>query len=112
MNFTADISVLLVEDDENLGFVTQEGLEDKGYHVVWAKDGVEGYEVFQSSKFSICLMCGSVLCDEVGGVSSRMGSFRNDNALVGVSIWFVPGNSASAGRIVSVGSCQTTFDWG
>jgi len=56
MNFTADISILLVEDDENLGFVTQEGLEDKGYHVVWAKDGVEGYEVFQSSKFNICLI--------------------------------------------------------
>ena len=56
MNFTADISILLVEDDENLGFVTQAGLEDKGYHVVWAKDGVEGYEVFQSSKFNICLI--------------------------------------------------------
>lgn len=56
MNFTADISILLVEDDENLGFVTQSGLEDKGYHVVWAKDGVEGYEVFHSSKFNICLI--------------------------------------------------------
>lgn len=56
MNFTADISILLVEDDENLGFVTQEGLEEKGYHVVWAKDGVEGYEVFHSDKFNICLV--------------------------------------------------------
>ena len=56
MNFNADISVLLVEDDENLGFVTQSGLEDKGYHVVWAKDGVDGYEVFHSSKFNICLI--------------------------------------------------------
>ncbi|UTW65275.1 response regulator transcription factor [bacterium SCSIO 12643] len=56
MNFNADISILLVEDDENLGFVTQEGLEDKGYHVVWAKDGVEGYELFHASKFNICLI--------------------------------------------------------
>lgn len=56
MNFNADISILLVEDDENLGFVTQEGLEDKGYHVVWAKDGVEGYELFHASRFSICLV--------------------------------------------------------
>ena len=56
MNFTADISILLVEDDENLGFVTQEGLEDKGYHVVWAKDGMEGYETYQASKFNICLI--------------------------------------------------------
>ena len=56
MNFTADISILLVEDDENLGFVTKEGLEELGYHVVWAKDGVEGYEVFHSSQFNICLI--------------------------------------------------------
>lgn len=56
MNFTADISILLVEDDENLGMLTQEGLEDKGYHVVWAKDGVEGYETFHSEKFNICLI--------------------------------------------------------
>ncbi len=56
MNFNADISILLVEDDENLGFVTQEGLEDKGYHVVWAKDGVEGYELYHASRFSICLI--------------------------------------------------------
>ena len=56
MNFNADISILLVEDDENLGFVTQEGLEDKGYHVVWAKDGVEGYELYHASRFNICLI--------------------------------------------------------
>jgi DNA-binding response OmpR family regulator len=56
MNFNANISILLVEDDENLGFVTQEGLEDKGYHVVWAKDGVEGYEFFHASRFNICLI--------------------------------------------------------
>jgi DNA-binding response OmpR family regulator len=56
MNFNADISILLVEDDENLGFVTQEGLEEKGYHVVWAKDGVDGYELFHASKFNICLI--------------------------------------------------------
>jgi DNA-binding response OmpR family regulator len=56
MNFNADISILLVEDDENLGFVTQDGLEDKGYHVVWAKDGMEGYELFQAAKFNICLI--------------------------------------------------------
>lgn len=56
MNLTANISVLLVEDDQNLGFVTSEELKNKGYHVVWAKDGVEGYETFHSSKFSICLI--------------------------------------------------------
>jgi len=82
MNFTADISILLVEDDENLGFVTQAGLEDKGYHVVWAKDGVEGYEVFQSSKFNICLVDvmmpkkdGFTLAEEIKSVDDEVPIF-------------------------------------
>ena len=82
MNFTADISILLVEDDENLGFVTQAGLEDKGYHVVWAKDGVEGYEVFQSSKFNICLIDvmmpkkdGFTLAREIKGIDGEVPIF-------------------------------------
>jgi len=49
------ISVLLVEDDENLGFITQDGLIEHGYHVTWAKDGQEGYEAFQTGKFDLCI---------------------------------------------------------
>ncbi len=82
MNFNADISILLVEDDENLGFVTQEGLEDKGYHVVWAKDGVEGYELFHASRFSICLIDvmmpkkdGFTLAQEIRSVDSEVPIF-------------------------------------
>tara|TARA_B100000780_G_C21121941_1_gene454522 strand:+ start:1717 stop:2409 length:693 start_codon:yes stop_codon:yes gene_type:complete len=52
----AYISILLVEDDENLGFITKDGLEDHGFHVSWAKDGQEAYEVFQSGKFDICIL--------------------------------------------------------
>ena len=56
MNFNADITLLLVEDDENLGFVTKEALEEKGYHVIWAKDGEEGYEKFHSTSVNLCLI--------------------------------------------------------
>ncbi len=49
------ISILLVEDDENLGFITQDGLTEHGYHVTWAKDGQAGYEAFQAGKFDLCI---------------------------------------------------------
>ena len=52
----AYISILLVEDDENLGFITKDGLEDHGFHVTWAKDGQEAYEVFQSGKYDLCVL--------------------------------------------------------
>jgi len=99
MNFNASISILLVEDDENLGFVTQEGLEDKGYHVVWAKDGVEGYELFQASKFSICLIDvmmpkkdGFTLAKEIRSIAEGMPIFfltarsQEEDKIKGLSI--------------------------
>ena len=49
------ISILLAEDDENLGFITKEGLIDHGYKVTWAKDGQAGYEAFQADKFDLCI---------------------------------------------------------
>ncbi|MDR9486407.1 response regulator transcription factor [Salibacter sp.] len=47
--------LLLVEDDENLGFVTKDNLEEKGYTVEWAKDGQEGYERFYADKYDLCI---------------------------------------------------------
>ena len=35
-------NLLLVEDDNTLGFVIKDNLETEGYHVIWAKDGEEG----------------------------------------------------------------------
>ena len=50
------VKILLVEDDQNLGFVTQDNLEERGYSVVWAKDGQEGYEKFHESTYDICIL--------------------------------------------------------
>ena len=44
-------NILLVEDDENLGFVTQDNLKLEGYKVTWAKDGITGFEAFCKEKF-------------------------------------------------------------
>lgn len=48
--------LLLVEDDENLGFVTKDQLEDHNYSVEWAKDGAEGYEKYLSGTFDLCIL--------------------------------------------------------
>jgi DNA-binding response OmpR family regulator len=49
-------SILLVEDDMNLGFVIQDTLKDKGYKVHLAKDGKEGLMQFNKETYDLCLL--------------------------------------------------------
>ncbi len=49
-------NILLVEDDENLGFVIKDNLEDEGYLVNLAKDGEEGFRLFHSQTYDLCLL--------------------------------------------------------
>lgn len=50
------ISILLVEDDPNLGLVLQEYLQIKaGYNVKLCKDGEEGLKAFFQDKFDLCI---------------------------------------------------------
>ena len=50
------ISILLVEDDPNLGLVLQEYLQIKaGYNVQLCKDGEEGLKAFFQQQFDICI---------------------------------------------------------
>ena len=46
MSNTNSYRILLVEDDENLGFVVNDLLEMEGYQVHWAKDGEAGMKAF------------------------------------------------------------------
>ncbi len=50
-----NIKVLLVEDDENLGFVTKDNLEQLGMDVVWQKDGDAGFNEFKKTSFDVCV---------------------------------------------------------
>jgi DNA-binding response OmpR family regulator len=54
MNPTAKI--LLVEDDPNLGYMTQEGLELQNFSIVLARDGDEGLALFLKQPFDLCLI--------------------------------------------------------
>lgn len=48
-------SILILEDDPNLGFILQENLELRGYATTLVADGVEGLRVFRSGAFDLCL---------------------------------------------------------
>ena len=48
--------ILLIEDDENLGFLIQENLEMNGFHVLRCRDGEEGYNAYFEKNFDLCLI--------------------------------------------------------
>ncbi len=50
--------ILLVEDDETLGFLLGEFLQSRGFEVVWAKDGADGLRQFNAHdhQFDLCLL--------------------------------------------------------
>lgn len=48
--------ILLVEDDESLGFVIKDSLENKGYQIQLSTDGEEGLNVFDSAVFDLCIL--------------------------------------------------------
>ncbi len=47
--------ILLVEDDNSLGYILKEYLQMHDFEVVWAKDGEEGLSEFKKSIFDICV---------------------------------------------------------
>lgn len=49
-------SILLVEDDPNLGMVLNDFLKMEGFNVTLARDGEKGLEAFTSSKYDLCLL--------------------------------------------------------
>lgn len=48
--------ILLVEDDESLGFVTKDNLEIKGYIVTLCTDGGMAIEQFHSQQYDLCIL--------------------------------------------------------
>lgn len=48
--------ILLVEDDINLGFVTQDNLEMNGYEIVLCQDGISAVQTFQKQTFDLCIL--------------------------------------------------------
>lgn len=51
-----EMKILLVEDDENLGSITSDYLNAKGYDCTWEKDGELGYQAFTNNTFDIVIL--------------------------------------------------------
>jgi len=49
-------SILLVEDDDNLGALLQEYLVAKGFETQWAQDGDKGLKAFLAGTFDLCVL--------------------------------------------------------
>lgn len=49
-------TILLVEDDQTLGFLLKEYLEMKDFQVHWAKNGAEGLRQFNQQEYDLCLL--------------------------------------------------------
>lgn len=49
-------SLLLVEDDVNLSFVTRDNLEEHGYKVTWAADGEQALALLEEKQFDLCIL--------------------------------------------------------
>lgn len=47
--------ILLAEDDLDFGNILKQYLEISGYHITWAKDGIEALELFKKEHFNICV---------------------------------------------------------
>lgn len=59
--------ILYVEDDVNLGFVTTDNLDSKGYSTVYCKDGKAGLETYKKENFDLCIL--DVMMPEMDGFS-------------------------------------------
>ena len=52
----AKAEILLVEDDQNLGFMLQDFLDLEGFKVTWEKNGLTGLNTFKSKPFDLCIL--------------------------------------------------------
>src|SRR6185295_4304889 len=49
-------TILIVEDDNSLGYILKEYLEMHKFNIVLAKDGEEGLQVFSRRHFGLCIL--------------------------------------------------------
>lgn len=73
------LTILLCEDDENLGMLLREFLMAKGFDVDLLPDGEKGYKAFLKGKYDLCVLDvmmpkkdGFTLAQEIRGVNSEV----------------------------------------
>jgi DNA-binding response OmpR family regulator len=75
-------TILYVEDDVNLGFVTTDNLNMHGYSTVFCKDGKAGLETFKQEKFNLCIL--DVMMPEMDGftLAREIRKINNDIPII------------------------------
>ena len=73
------LTILLCEDDENLGMLLREYLNAKGYNAELYPDGETGYKAFVKNKYNLCVldvmmpkMDGFTLAEEIRKVNAEV----------------------------------------
>ena len=51
-----NLTILLCEDDENLGMLLREYLSAKGYNAELYSDGEAGFKAFARNKYDLCVL--------------------------------------------------------
>ena len=86
--------ILLVEDDESLGFLIADNLEVAGYLVTWAKDGQKGQEEALQNQYDLCVL--DIMLPHQDGFSLAQ-AIRKENEFV--PILFVTARSLEEDRL-------------
>lgn len=71
-----EVRILLCEDDENLGMLTREYLDAKGYKAELCIDGEEGYKAFNTSEYDMCIF--DVMMPKMDGFTLAQKIREND----------------------------------
>lgn len=87
-------TILLVEDDVNLGMVLQESLEMNGFSVALARDGLEGLARYQEQEVDLCVL--DVMLPKMDGFALAA-RIREDSA--DIPIIFLTAKSLKEDRI-------------
>ncbi|MBN2681575.1 MAG: response regulator transcription factor [Bacteroidales bacterium] len=86
--------ILLVEDDQNLGYILKDYLEILNYEIVWEKNGKLGLEAFHKSQFDLCIL--DVMLPVMDGFSLAEEIRKNDEL---VPIIFLTAKNLKEDRI-------------
>lgn len=87
-------TVLLVEDDENLGYVTKDFLEISGFSVTLATNGKQGLDLFYKERFDILIL--DIMMPQLDGFSVAESVRKKDKL---VPIIFLTARSLKEDRI-------------
>lgn len=67
--------ILIIEDDLDIQELIQFFLEDQGYEVITASDGIDGIAVFLKEQIDLILL--DILLPKMDGYSIMFGLYRN-----------------------------------